>query len=246
MGTDADGHGITETCWTSIGGVQNTSVTTIVWDNPVISVVESEVVHTNVLIYTGSCQFEYTRSDECIDDGDNVTQHSGDFFNLPAFNVGHYRGTWQVIGTEENGVAFNYNYNKSETTEVVPRVIGLSSVGAQEHIVSSGFTAGNITTAFSDVYPEGRVISQSVTAGNLATLGSAIDLVVSNGPDICECDLNGDGSCNVFDWFMFIEDWGRTDCSGDCECDLNHDGACNVFDWFIFIEDWGRTDCPVQ
>jgi len=63
---------------------------------------------------------------------------------------------------------------------------------------------------------------------------------------ICECDLNHDGSCNVFDWFMFIEDWGRTDCTGDCECDLNHDGSCNVFDWFIFIEDWGRTDCPVN
>ena len=62
----------------------------------------------------------------------------------------------------------------------------------------------------------------------------------------CECDLNNDGSCNVFDWYVFIEDWGRTDCSSDCECDLNNDGSCNVFDWFIFIEDWGRTDCPVN
>ena len=64
--------------------------------------------------------------------------------------------------------------------------------------------------------------------------------------DPCECDLNSDGSCNVFDWFTFIEDWGSTNCNEpgvDCECDLNNDGSCNVFDWFIFIEDWGRTDC---
>jgi len=65
------------------------------------------------------------------------------------------------------------------------------------------------------------------------------------GDNLCECDINQDGSCNVFDWFCFIEDWGRTDCSGNCECDLNSDGSCNVFDWFVFIEDWGRTDCPV-
>jgi len=70
--------------------------------------------------------------------------------------------------------------------------------------------------------------------------------IVSSLSEVCECDLNGDGSCNVFDWFSFIEDWGRTDCSSDCECDLNGDGSCNVFDWFLFIEDWGRTDCPVQ
>ena len=66
--------------------------------------------------------------------------------------------------------------------------------------------------------------------------------------EICECDLNNDSFCNVFDWFLFIEDWGSTNCNEpevDCECDLNGDGSCNVFDWFIFIEDWGRTDCPV-
>jgi hypothetical protein len=247
VGNDGMGHAITETRRTSIEGVQDTSVSTIVWDNPVIYVVESEVVHTGVPIYTRSgIQFEYTKSDECIDDGDNVTQYTGESFYLPDFNVGHFRSTWQVIGADDYGVFFNYNYIRTDSTDIVPRVIGLLSASAQNLITSNGFTVGSILTAFSDVYPAGRVISQSVTAGNLATLGSAIDLVVSNGPDICECDLNSDGSCNVFDWFMFIEDWGRTDCAGDCECDLNGDGSCNVFDWFLFIEDWGRTDCPVQ
>jgi hypothetical protein len=64
----------------------------------------------------------------------------------------------------------------------------------------------------------------------------------------CECDLNGDGSCNGPDWLMFYPDWGRTDCNDPgvvCECDLNGDGSCNGPDWLMFYPDWGRTDCPI-
>jgi hypothetical protein len=64
------------------------------------------------------------------------------------------------------------------------------------------------------------------------------------GEDPCGCDLNDDGSCNFFDWLVFIEDWG--DCAQvGCSCDLNQDSSCNFFDWLLFIPDWGRTDCPV-
>ena len=30
--------------------------------------------------------------------------------------------------------------------------------------------------------------------------------------DFCECDLNHDGRCDMQDWLLFGEDWGRTDC----------------------------------
>jgi hypothetical protein len=30
--------------------------------------------------------------------------------------------------------------------------------------------------------------------------------------DICECDLNDDGNCDMLDWLKFGVDWGRTDC----------------------------------
>jgi hypothetical protein len=72
--------------------------------------------------------------------------------------------------------------------------------------------------------------------------------------DICECDLNGDGKCDMLDWLLFGEDWGKTDCGtppgtgnppNDCECDLNGDGKCDMLDWLLFGEDWGRTDCPI-
>ena len=71
--------------------------------------------------------------------------------------------------------------------------------------------------------------------------------------DACECDLNKNGSCNILDYQLFIQDWGRTDCGtppgsgnppNDCECDINLDGGCNILDYQLFIQDWGRTDCP--
>jgi len=31
-------------------------------------------------------------------------------------------------------------------------------------------------------------------------------------PFICECDINVDGKCDMQDWLLFGEDWGRTDC----------------------------------
>ena len=63
----------------------------------------------------------------------------------------------------------------------------------------------------------------------------------------CECDLNCDGRCDMCDWLLFGEDWGRTDCDpkeNPCECDLNDDGICDMRDWMCFGWDWGRTNCP--
>jgi hypothetical protein len=67
----------------------------------------------------------------------------------------------------------------------------------------------------------------------------------TTAPEPCSCDLNGSGgSCNFFDWLVFITDWGNCTQVG-CSCDLDLSGSCNFFDWIVFIEDWGRTDCPV-
>ena len=37
------------------------------------------------------------------------------------------------------------------------------------------------------------------------------DIIVLNTA-LCECNLNSDHSCNVLDYLLFIQDWGRTDC----------------------------------
>jgi len=79
--------------------------------------------------------------------------------------------------------------------------------------------------------------------------------ITLNFNPVCECDLNTDGRCDMQDWLLFGQDWGRTDCGtppgsgdppNDCECDINEDGRCDMQDWLIFGEDWGRTDCPVS
>ena len=65
--------------------------------------------------------------------------------------------------------------------------------------------------------------------------------------DICECDLNDDGRCDMRDWLLFGQDWGRTDChilGTICECDLNDDGRCDMRDWLMFGKNWRRTNCP--
>ncbi len=29
---------------------------------------------------------------------------------------------------------------------------------------------------------------------------------------LCDCDLDNDGSCNMFDWLFFGKNWGRANC----------------------------------
>jgi len=76
---------------------------------------------------------------------------------------------------------------------------------------------------------------------------SALHMVT--GAEPCECDLNTDGICDMQDWLVFGQDWGRTDCNDpgveECECDITEDGICDMQDWLVFGQDWGRTDCPV-
>jgi len=71
---------------------------------------------------------------------------------------------------------------------------------------------------------------------------------------LCDCDLNQDGKCNILDYQVFIQDWGRTDCGdpsgsgclpNECECDLEKDGKCNILDYQRFIQDWGNVSCEV-
>ncbi len=60
------------------------------------------------------------------------------------------------------------------------------------------------------------------------------------------CDLNNDCSCDMRDWVLFGNNWGRTNCNTQlpaCECDLNGDGRCNMQDWVLFGRNWGFRGC---
>lgn len=60
--------------------------------------------------------------------------------------------------------------------------------------------------------------------------------------DVCLCDLNASGLCDMQDWPLLSSDWGRENCMG-CDCDLDGDGDCDGADLPWFATDWVRPDC---
>jgi len=54
----------------------------------------------------------------------------------------------------------------------------------------------------------------------------------------CECDLNGDGVCDMSDWLLFGEDWGRTDCPDLPPAPVERTGQTRCYD-----TDGNEIDC---
>jgi hypothetical protein len=61
---------------------------------------------------------------------------------------------------------------------------------------------------------------------------SGIGIQRSMAAEPCTCDLNHDGSCNFFDWLIFIDDWERTDCPAGYPATVALDGT--VVPWHTF------------
>jgi hypothetical protein len=131
--------------------------------------------------------------------------------------------------------------------------VSFAQMGSDNYSIPTSVLSSGGTPMTSASYQTDATLGQSspVTDSSSANYGLSPGFwytVEIEAAEVCECDLNGDGSCNILDWPYFIEDWGSTNCNDpgvDCECDLNGDGSCNILDWPYFIEDWGRTDCPI-
>jgi beta-lactam-binding protein with PASTA domain/serine/threonine protein kinase len=85
----------------------------------------------------------------------------------------------------DEGSAVNLVVSKGpEATLVeVPRVVGARQAVAQNRITQAGLTVGDVTTASSETVEAGRVISSDPAEGTEVAEGSAVNLVVSTGPD---------------------------------------------------------------
>jgi serine/threonine-protein kinase len=81
-------------------------------------------------------------------------------------------GAWALLGGETN-------------TVTVPNVVGQSLKKATATIEDAGFVVGNVDAQTSDE-KQNTVLTQSPTADNQAEEGSAIDLVISKGPEQVE------------------------------------------------------------
>ncbi|AAO44313.1 Stk1 family PASTA domain-containing Ser/Thr kinase [Tropheryma whipplei] len=65
----------------------------------------------------------------------------------------------------------------------IPNLIGMPEEDAKEALANAGLAVGAITQEYNDNYPKGRVIRQT-PSGDPVTKGSAINFVVSKGPDL--------------------------------------------------------------
>lgn len=96
----------------------------------------------------------------------------------------------QVIGTtpEANAEATEdteivMQVSKGAERKTVPNVVGQKDADAQNAIKSAGLSVGTVTYEYSDSVAQGIVISQSVDGGKKVSAGTAVDLVISNGPE---------------------------------------------------------------
>ena len=64
----------------------------------------------------------------------------------------------------------------------VPNVIGLTQAAAQTALTTAGLTVGTVITSPSATVPAGQVSSQEPSAGTGVPSGSAVNLVISSGP----------------------------------------------------------------
>lgn len=65
----------------------------------------------------------------------------------------------------------------------VPDITEMSEAAAKSALKSAGLTVGTINTSYSATIEDGYVISQSYTAGKTVDEGTAVDFVVSMGPE---------------------------------------------------------------
>lgn len=66
----------------------------------------------------------------------------------------------------------------------VPSITGLSQGDADAALVGAGLKSGNVTEEYSDDQEAGTVISQKTAEGKKVKKGTAVDYVVSKGPEI--------------------------------------------------------------
>jgi fibronectin type 3 domain-containing protein len=80
------------------------------------------------------------------------------------------------------GSAVNLVVSTGPPTVAVPNVVGDTQAAATTAITGAGLAVGTVTMAYSATVASGNVISESPVAGTVVTAGSAVNLVVSEGP----------------------------------------------------------------
>jgi formylglycine-generating enzyme required for sulfatase activity len=78
-------------------------------------------------------------------------------------------------------------------TVSIPDVAGQTRAQAKPALAAAGLVVGTATEVFSTTAAAGSIISQTPSAGQTALIGSAVNLVVSSGPDIVWVQISDPG-----------------------------------------------------
>jgi beta-lactam-binding protein with PASTA domain len=97
-----------------------------------------------------------------------------------------------VAGTSVNpGSAVNIVVSTGPSQVQVPNVVGLTQAAATTAITNAGLTVGGVSTSSSNTVAAGKVISENPAAGTTVNSGSAVNLVISTGPQIAVPNVVG-------------------------------------------------------
>ena len=87
------------------------------------------------------------------------------------------------------GQTIKVNVSRGADDKAVPVLAGKTQAGAKNALEAAGYKLGEVRGEKSDTVPKGFVISQDPAAGTSAEAGSAVDIVVSLGPESPEDKL---------------------------------------------------------
>jgi hypothetical protein len=79
------------------------------------------------------------------------------------------------------GSAVNIVVSKGPSVSV-PNLVGMTQTAAQSAIASANLVVGTVTSSYSELVAAGDVISQSPVSGSTVGIGSAVNIMVSQGP----------------------------------------------------------------
>ncbi|MGR8932359.1 MAG: PKD domain-containing protein, partial [Gammaproteobacteria bacterium] len=109
-----------------------------------------------------------------------IIQQSSD--QIPAGQVISQNPLAGSLANKDSAVDLVVSSGPAKAT--VPAVVGSTQAVAEAAIVAAKLALGTVSPQSNDTVPAGTVISQSPVAGTLVNIGSAVDIVVSSGPQL--------------------------------------------------------------
>ncbi|HMP82456.1 MAG TPA: PASTA domain-containing protein, partial [Verrucomicrobiota bacterium] len=136
---------------------------------------------TRIYVAAGSGVFEYQWTGTAWQ-GSRLGDAVAYMYGL-AVGDGLNKGTTQIYASSYDGNVYLFEWVPDINTVTVPDVSGLTESSALTSVTNVGLIIGSVTTASSQSVPAGLVISQTPVAGTQIVPGSAVNIVLSSGPE---------------------------------------------------------------